>query len=871
MDTSIAFDNTLHEIISQRASQTPQKNAVVFNDSSISYQKLDLDSNSLSNSLISSGIKPGDIVGIYLERDIELLVVQLAVLKAGAAFALLDRQYPSEMLARLLENFDIPIVLTKTEFSAVFSKVARTQILSLDELGDCSNENPPNIKVDPDATCFVLFTSGSTGIPKGVIHSHRNILSRIHAASNSFETKIEDVFAQISPLSSVDAIDEIFHPLTFGASVSIVPYSIVVDPIRLIEVLEGTGVTKMILVPSLLSVILRMIKKDERRLINLKVWVIGGEALSPILAKSFYEKFPTSKLKNFYGLTEGDATTCEISSLDEQITVGYPIVNTKVYVLDDKLGLLPPGIQGDIYLAGSGLFKGYWNRPDLDAERFFINPYSNERIFKTGDIGYFLPDGRLVYVGRSDRSVKVRGFRVELGEVEAAIGNFSNVQECAVKAWVTDDNTNTDLPNQTIIAAYVVFKESNESAMLELREYLKKHLPDYALPKGIIEVPGIQLLPNGKVDYSKLPKLNLEDVRPSSNYTAPRDEIESYLVNLWEKVLNRKQIGINDNFFDVGGDSLLVIILIAELEKTFRRTLSLALLFHAPTISQLASALRETGLNSETASLVPIRTEGSKQGLFCVHADGGAFFYTRLTSYMSPEQTLYGIQARGLDGNAPPFTNIKDMAEQYIKEIRMLQPDGPLILSGFSMGGVVVYEMAQQLLREEKEPHLFIFIDAPSPDYPEMMENYDSGIKRKLRRFIDLPLSHKMKYIINGLSNYWQKYRDDLLCKVYQRMGWKLAPHLRIHMVRKINQAMGDSYKPEPYPGDIVILRASEQMAGAKPDRTLGWGKYVTGNIYDHEIYGDHDSIFQEPNVKALAEKIQVCIDFWLDRKSTSH
>jgi len=197
-------------------------------------------------------------------------------------------------------------------------------------------------------------------------------------------------------------------------------------------------------------------------------------------------------------------------------------------VLDDKLGLLPPGIQGDIYLAGSGLFKGYWNRPDLDAERFFINPYSNERIFKTGDIGYFLPDGRLVYVGRSDRSVKVRGFRVELGEVEAAIGNFSNVQECAVKAWVTDDNTNTDLPNQTIIAAYVVFKESNESAMLELREYLKKHLPDYALPKGIIEVPGIQLLPNGKVDYSKLPKLNLEDVRPSSNYTAPRDEIESY-------------------------------------------------------------------------------------------------------------------------------------------------------------------------------------------------------------------------------------------------------------------------------------------------------------------------------------------------------
>jgi thioesterase domain-containing protein/acyl carrier protein len=373
----------------------------------------------------------------------------------------------------------------------------------------------------------------------------------------------------------------------------------------------------------------------------------------------------------------------------------------------------------------------------------------------------------------------------------------------------------------------------------------------------------LPFLPNGKVDYRSLPEPGEIEPVNIKNFTEPVDEFELYLVKLWESLLNRHPISTTDNFFDLGGDSLLVILMITKLEKDLGQTLSLALLFHAPTIIQLAAVLREKGWNPAWSSLVPIRPYGSKSPLFCVHADGGAFFYNIFTSHLSPDQPLYGLQARGLDGKQEPFTRVEEMAKHYLDEIRSVQPHGPYLISGFSMGGVVIYEMAQQL-QAMGETCLIVFLDAPSPSYPEIVGTASRG---KIKRLMTLSMKERVKRLLHRLDQRRRWLRDELMSQFQLRLGRPLSPTLRIHRVRELNQKIANEYKPQPYHGEVVILGAYEQPAGARPDPTLGWGKYVSGPIQSYVIDGNHETIFKEPNVKKLAEQLQVCLDEWLERE----
>jgi thioesterase domain-containing protein len=333
---------------------------------------------------------------------------------------------------------------------------------------------------------------------------------------------------------------------------------------------------------------------------------------------------------------------------------------------------------------------------------------------------------------------------------------------------------------------------------------------------------------------------------------------------MWESLLDVSPVGINDNFFEIGGHSLLVVRLMTALEHELERPLSLALIFHAPTVAQMAEVLRDQGWKPKWTSLVPIRPQGTKPPLFCVHADGGAFFYTRFAAYLSPEQPFYGLQARGLDGIEPPFTSVEDMAAHYLAEIRTVQPRGPYLISGFSMGGVVIYEMARQLVASGEEPPLVVFLDAPSPTY---LEEQDTRVGGKLANLGKMSYRERNARIAMRLSQRLRWLSDELLSRLYLGLRRPLPPALRIHRVREMNHRISDEYEPLPYSGPITILRATEQTRRVAPDPTLGWGSYVSGEISDHLIPGDHKTIFNEPNVRVMATTLQRCIDRWIARR----
>lgn len=862
---------SVHGLIAAQAQAAPERIAAVYQDEQLSYGALEARAGQIAQALLAAGVRAGQVVGLYLERNLDLLAAQLGILKTGAAYAALDLQYPREMLARLFENFDLPFILTETSLAELLP-TRPGRLLLLDECLAAPAPAPQAYpEIDSEAPAFIIFTSGSTGVPKGVVHTHRNLLARFQAASGVAPLNSTEVVSQTSPLSSIDAIDEIYAPFLRGARVVMIPHTVVTDPRKLVALLENEGVTRMILVPSLLRIILTADDQLARRLTRLKTWLIGGEALTPTLVNLFYENLPTANLINFYGLTEGDATSYPTRPDETAPPVGRPIENARVYLLDANLQPVPPGLPGEICLASAGLFKEYWQRPDLNAEKWLDNPFNQEphspfaRLFRTGDLGRWRPDGQLQYLGRRDRMVKIRSFRVELGEVEAALTAQAAVRECAVRVWQAATDLES-LAAQPRIVAYVVLKANFPANELQLREGLKERLPDYALPKEIILLAALPSLPNGKVDYRALPEPGASAIETASDFSEPADDFELYLVKLWEWLLKRHPISTRANFFDLGGDSLLVILMITELEKELKQTLSLALLFHAPTIVELAAALREKGWRPAWSALVPIRPHGSRPPLFCVHADGGAFFYNRFTSHIAPEQPIYGIQARGLDGVEEPFTRVEDMAAHYLSEIRSVQPEGPYLISGFSMGGVVIYEMGRQL-QASGAACLLIFLDAPSPTYPEMLEAKNMS---KVKRLMKLTMRERLERFSHRLGQRFRWLKDEASSRLVLSLGQPLNPSLRIHRVRELNQKIAENYQPQPYADEVVILYASEQPAGTKPDPSLGWSRHVHGPITSRKVEGNHESIFKEPAVRELAQKLQAEIDAWLARQSGS-
>jgi thioesterase domain-containing protein/acyl carrier protein len=588
---------------------------------------------------------------------------------------------------------------------------------------------------------------------------------------------------------------------------------------------------------------------------DLKI-LCGGEALPGELAAQLLDK--SASLWNLYGPTETTIWSAvhRVESAERVIPIGRPTANTETYILDPYLNPVPVGVPGELHIGGAGVARGYRNRPELVAERFIPNPFSahpGARIYKTGDRARYTASGAIEFLGRIDDQVKIRGFRIELGEIEAVLRQHAAIRQAVVIA-------REDRARGKGLAAYVVLETGAVSNAGDLREYLKTKLPEYMIAREFVFLDALPLAPNGKLDRRALPAP--DQTRQERAYVAPRDTLELQLTKIWEKVLGVKPIGMTDNFFELGGHSLLAVRLFAKMEELTGKKLPLATLFQEPTIEQLAGLLREKDWSAPWSSLVPIQPGGSKPPFFCAHAhEGNVLFYRALALRLGPDQPFYALQARGLNGKQSPHTRIEEMAAHYIKEIRTIQPESPYLLGGYCFGGLVAFEMAQQLEALGQRVSLVALFDSYAwgnhktrPDAASL--NFKlSVLLEKIHRHADTLLSLKPREKLS----YIEARLRRVIFKSSMAIGLR-STRSRREFLNAMREARLN-YHPSVYRGRVALFRASRQPAGYDRDPQMGWGTLAAGGLEIHEIPGYYGSIVFEPNVKILAEQLKACLN----------
>jgi aspartate racemase len=879
---------SIHQLFEAQAQRTPDAIAVVFEHEQLTYEELNRRSNQLAHHLRARGVGPEVPVGVCLERSLEMVIGLLAILKAGGAYVPLDPAYPKERLVFMLKDAQAPVLLIQERLVAELVEYrgpkigdldsrspivnSRIQILCLDSgwgtIASESGENPINLTT-PENLAYVIYTSGSTGQPKGVLVSHRSIADYCRTAQRYYELDASDRVLQFTSLSFDVSLEEILATLIVGAKL-VVMGTAVWHPAEFHRKILEFGLTVLTFPTAYWQELARQWANALEPAPNIqsRLFIVGGDTMLPE-GLNLWQRTPVNsvRLLNVYGPTETTitATAFEFSPrlyenrTFQRIPIGRPLANREIYILDKYGNPVPVGVSGELYIGGAGLARGYLNRPELTAEKFIPNPFSEApgaRLYKTGDLARYLPDGNIEFLGRADHQVKIRGFRIELGEIESALGQYPAVREAVVLA-------REDAPGERRLVAYVVADQESRPTANDLRNFLKKKLPEHMVPAIFLLLDALPLMPSGKVDRRSL--LAPDRARPESEkvFVAPRDDLELQLAQIWEEVLGVRPIGVRDNFFELGGHSLLAARLFASIENRLGKKLPLATVFQGATVEYLAGILRQDATPAPWSCLVAIQPGGSKRPLFLVHPAGGHVFpYVHLARYLGPDQPCYGLQARGLEEGEEPRTRIEDMATDYIKALRTVQPNGPYLLGGWSMGGLVAFEMAQQLYAQGEEVDLLALLDAriTPPDEKYSEADFDAVLLADFFRYFGLSL------------DLWEPLarlpKDEVLNHVLElaQSAGLVPPEVEISQAHRFVEILKSdfqasrNYELHRYPGRVTLFKANEELEGPSPDPTLGWSEWANAGVEVHVVPGNHANLVYEPHVEVLAEKLSACI-----------
>ena len=597
-------DLTIARAFEDQARRSPDAIALCQDAQTLSYRDLDRRANQVASTLTGKGVRPEMPVGIYMKRSIDAIVALLGVLKVGCPYVPLETSQPQHRLQLLIATCDCRIVLTQR---ALMHGLPETDCILLDPDAAlwADQSQPPPARRPSGQIAYIIFTSGSTGLPKGVAGTQRATTNRLEWMYRSYPFSPHEVCCQKTALSFVDSIWEIFGPLLRGIPNIIIPEEVVVDPELLLEQLARHRVTRIVLVPTLLRMLLDHAPGLGTRVPELKLWTVSGEYFPIDLAERFRTAFPEARLLNLYGSSEvaGDATCYEVGELAglSTIPIGRPISNTQIYILDEFLQPLPIGVPGMLYVGGDSLAQGYSRQPELTRERFIPNPLDDRLggVFATGDRARWLADGNIEYLGRLDTQIKIRGFRVELGEIEANLLAHPFVLQAAV---VVTGRT----PEAAQLTAYIVCRNGAAPSLEELRGFLRARLPPHMVPAFFVELEELPLLPSGKVDQRALPEPAVGNAIARPAGIEPRSNVERQLASIWRELLNIEQFGITDNFFDLGGNSLLAMRVLAQIRRTFQVEVSIRSLFDGPTIEALGRAVEEAKASGAAPRLPPI-------------------------------------------------------------------------------------------------------------------------------------------------------------------------------------------------------------------------------------------------------------------------
>jgi amino acid adenylation domain-containing protein len=870
------YDRTIHQLFEERVQQTPQQVALMFEDRQLTYQELNFRANQLGRYLQSLGVGAEVLVGIYMDRSLDVVVGLMAILKAGGAFLALDPSYPQERVAYMLDDAKVSILLTQEQLVETLPK-HQAQIICLDrdrELIDRQNSENLDTLVTAENLAYAIYTSGSTGKPKGAMIVHANVCHYVQAMALRLGIVNSDRYLHTASFAFSSSVRQLMVPLCQGATILITNAEQRRNPLVMFELIKQRQVTVIDIIPShwrnCINTLAQMEVEARNTLLNnqLRSIVSASEPLSSDIPRQWSFGFKhEARLINMFGQTEttGIVATYPIPREDDEqvkiVPIGKPLPNAQIYILGKNLNPSPIGVPGELYIGGANLARGYLNRPELTEEKFIANPFIGEegaRIYKTGDLARFLPDGNIDFLGRIDNQVKIRGFRIELGEIEAALVNRADVKEVVVIAREYQSG-------EKRLIAYIV-PDGNSPNVSELRRSLKEILPEYMVPFAFVLLDKLPRTPNGKVNRNDLPAPDLTRQESAESFVAPRNETERQLAKIWEKILSVQPIGIRDSFFDVGGHSLLAVSLFTEIEQTFKQKLPLSTLFQAPTIEELANIIKGEASLVSWSSLVPIQTNGSKPPIFLIHARGTSILlYQNLAKYLDKNQPIYGLQPKGLDGQQKALSRVEDMAAHYLQEIKTVQPEGPYYLGGYSFGGDIAFEMAQQLLKQGEKIDLLVLFDCRGANSFQRLP-----LSERLSMHFKNLSEKKQDYLVERILDWQRWFKDNFkfifqkfAFQSFQKLGLTLPLLLRNAFIEDLNVQAAKNYKPELYPGKLTLLRAKEWLGGVgcEVDEQLGWGNLAGEGVEIYDVPGNHFSIFDEPHVQKLAETLNVCLD----------
>lgn len=959
------FNTAVHEFVSRNADLLPEKIALSFNGRKITYKELNKEANRLSEYLSNIGVKHGDKVALALDRSDNMVICLLAIMKSGAAYIPVDPEYPQKRIEYMLEDSAAEFLISSTKYKGRFTTSNLHEITFEEIEAELSRfeGNDPTLNVKGNDLAYIMYTSGSTGQPKGIAIEHHSLTNFLCSMQKKPGIHGADKLLAVTTISFDISGLELYLPLISGAELLLTDSETSKDGRELLDLIRREKVSIMQATPSTWRM---MLESNWTEKLELKA-LCGGEALPKDIAELLLTK--CSSLWNMYGPTETTIWSAlkEIRNTDEPISIGKPIDNTRIYILDQYLNPVPQGNTGEIYIGGEGLAREYLNKPELSAKSFIPSPFQDgsSRIYRTGDLGKYLPNGDIICYGRIDNQVKIRGYRIELGAIEEALNVQPKVKESVVIA-------REDRPGDQRIVAYIVAEslESEKEQIENWKNGLKETLPAYMIPGDFVILDKLPLLPNGKTDRKALPKPNqvsgsgenkelpitaleklvagiwenvlgiqsislsddffelgghsllaikvmnrieketgtklpvtslfktstlrafcglfndsnnmeskkentsvkeeiqLKAENKEKEFIAPRTNIEQLVAEIWSEHLGVEPISVYDDFFELGGHSLLAVRVLNQIERETGKRLPLASLFEHTTVESMAMMLQMDAKSITWDSLVPIKPHGHKMPLYIVHGAGlNVLFFNTLAKNMDPEQPVYGLQAKGLNGIDEPLEKIEDMAAYYISEIVRQNPKGPYALAGFSFGGIIAFEMAKQFKARGKEVKMLAMFDT----YAYQSDRYDSSFRRLYNsaRYFTKQLLFTFTLLKEDPKRTIE-YKSEAIKRRFIQFYWKLKYGNKQNQegffgyannIDIKNYQAWEKYVFTPYNGSIELFRAKKRTFYMDDFEYLGWKPFALKGINIHEIPGEHNFIFAPPNDKEFAAILQECLD----------
>ncbi len=851
--TNVSFpaEKALYELFEEQVRKNSSAVAVISARGNLTYGEIYCRANRIAHALKSHGAQPNQLVGILMEKGWEQVVACLAVIQSGAAYLPIDPTWPKARIQEILLQGNVDIILSQQDILKHLSKEKTLESklsFAVDDeaLWEEYSEASLSSQQKSDDIAYVIFTSGSTGKPKGVVISHRNVINTLFDMNERFGVRSHDKVFALSNLSFDLSVYDIFGLLLRGGTIVFPEANALKEPDHWLKLLNTNNVTIWNTVPMLMQMLVDYIEQQPEAEYtsareSLRLVLLSGDWIPLDLPEKIQRLFPKSRVISLGGATEGSIWSIlyPINQVDKSwtsIPYGRPMANQKMYVLDSTLEHCPIYMPGDLYIGGVGVALGYWQDEEKTSASFIYHEGMKERLYRTGDYGRWLPDGCIEFMGRKDTQVKIGGYRIELGEIEAILGAHDEISQCAVTVHTEN--------NQKQLIAYYVPNKNAAITQADLNSYMRGQLPSYMVPSVFIPLENLPLTDNGKVDRKALPEPQILPTAQKS--TQPRDQIEFQLQRNWKDLLNIECIDIHEDFFKLGGHSLLAVRLISQIKKCFGISFPVAWVFIQNTIEKQANIIRYQKEKVAYEPILAFNTKGSKKPLIFVHpGHGGAESYVEFSNLLSADQPFYAVESHDLYSPEPFIESIEALAAKYIDHIKAVQSKGPYHLGGWSFGGLIAFEMAQQLTRQG--------------DKVEAVYLLDTFLLNKEEKKQQLVINKIIKEIMKKNTFYNQ------LPPEYRK---------RVEQASSIQAKSMASYEAHPYPGRIVLFKAKKiwtfseikqtekvkdfrkYMDKAFSKEKNGWEPYVT-YLETIKVEGDHQSIMKGESLKIIARIIE--------------